>query len=146
DLAAEEQRQVEVNVEGTRRVVAFAARIDAGCLHHVSSIAAAGLYDGVFREDMFEEAEGLEHPYFATKHASEGIVRRECRIPFRIYRPGRVVGDSRTGEIDKVDGPMYFFKPLQKLRRLVPQWMPMIGLEGGRINIVPVDFVVAAMD
>lgn len=146
DLVADEQRQREVNVEGTRRVVAFAARIGAGCLHHVSSIAAAGLYEGVFREDMFDEADGLEHPYFATKHASEAIVRRECRIPFRIYRPGMVVGDSRTGEIDKVDGPMYFFKPLQKLRRLVPQWMPMVGLEGGRINIVPVDFVVAAMD
>jgi hypothetical protein len=26
-------------------------------LHHVSSIAAAGLYEGVFREDMFDEAE-----------------------------------------------------------------------------------------
>ena len=146
DLAADAQRQVDVNVEGTRRVVAFAAEIGAGCLHHVSSIAAAGLYDGVFREDMFDEAEGLEHPYFATKHAAEKIVRRECRVPFRIYRPGMVVGDSRTGEIDKIDGPMYFFKPLQKLRRLVPQWMPMVGLEGGRLNIVPVDFVVAAMN
>lgn len=146
DLAADEQRQFEANVDGTRNVVAFADAIGAGCLHHVSSIAAAGLYEGVFREDMFDEAEGLEHPYFATKHESEGIVRRDSRIPFRIYRPGMVVGDSRTGETDKVDGPMYFFKSLQKLRRLVPQWMPMVGLEGGRINIVPVDFVVAAMD
>ena len=146
DLTADEQIQREVNVEGTRRVVAFAAAIGAKCLHHVSSIAAAGLYEGVFREDMFDEAEGLDHPYFATKHESEAIVRRESRVPFRIYRPGMVVGDSRTGEIDKVDGPMYFFKPLQKLRRLVPPWVPMVGLEGGRINIVPVDFVVAAMD
>ncbi|MDT3679956.1 MAG: SDR family oxidoreductase [Burkholderiaceae bacterium] len=146
DLTADAQRQIEVNVEGTRRVVAFAAAIGAGCLHHVSSIAAAGLYEGVFREDMFDEAQGLEHPYFATKHESEGIVRRESRVPFRIYRPGMVVGDSRTGEIDKVDGPMYFFKPLQRLRRLLPQWMPMVGIEGGRINIVPVDYVVAAMD
>ncbi|HEY0879757.1 MAG TPA: SDR family oxidoreductase [Zeimonas sp.] len=146
DLTADAQRQIDVNVEGTRRVVAFANEVGAGCLHHVSSIAAAGLYDGVFREDMFEEADGLEHPYFATKHDSEGIVRQEARVPFRIYRPGMVVGDSHTGETDKVDGPMYFFKSLQKLRRLVPQWMPMVGIEGGRINIVPVDFVVAAMD
>lgn len=146
ELGADAQRQREVNVDGTRNVVAFADAIGAGCLHHVSSIAAAGLYEGVFREDMFDEAEGLDHPYFATKHESEGIVRRESRVPFRIYRPGMVVGDSRTGEIDKIDGPMYFFKSLQKLRRSVPQWMPMVGLEGGRINIVPVDFVVAAMD
>ncbi|NNF15194.1 MAG: SDR family oxidoreductase, partial [Gammaproteobacteria bacterium] len=57
-----------------------------------------------------------------------------------------VVGDSRTGEMDKIDGPYYFFKMIQKTRRLVPQWMPTIGIEGGRINIVPVDFVVDALD
>ncbi len=57
-----------------------------------------------------------------------------------------VVGDSRTGEMDKIDGPYYFFKLIQKLRRLLPPWMPTIGIEGGRINLVPVDYVVAAMD
>ena len=112
----------------------------------MSSIAAAGLYDGVFREDMFEEAEDLDHPYFKTKHDSEGIVRNECKRPFRIYRPGFVVGDSKTGYIDKIDGPYYFFKTLQKLRELLPPWMPTIGIEGGRINIVPVDFVADALD
>ncbi len=146
DLAADAEAQVAVNVEGTRNVVQFANAVKAGCLHHVSSIAAAGLYEGTFREDMFEEAEGLDHPYFATKHASEGIVRQEATVPFRIYRPGMVVGDSRTGEMDKIDGPYYFFKLIQRLRQLLPPWMPTIGLEGGRINIVPVDFVVAAMD
>jgi NAD(P)-dependent dehydrogenase (short-subunit alcohol dehydrogenase family)/thioester reductase-like protein len=146
DLKAGAEEQVAVNVEGTRNVVAFANAIGVGCLHHVSSIAAAGLYEGVFREDMFEEAENLEHPYYATKHESEGIVRREAKVPFRIYRPGLVVGDSRTGEMDKIDGPYYFFKLIQRLRQIVPSWMPTIGIEGGRINIVPVDFVVAALD
>ena len=112
----------------------------------MSSIAAAGLYDGVFREDMFEEARGLDHPYYASKHKGEGLVRAETEIAWRIYRPGIVVGDSRTGEIDKIDGPYYFFKLIQKLRDAVPAWVPMIGIEGGRINVVPVDFVVAAMD
>jgi thioester reductase-like protein len=67
-------------------------------------------------------------------------------VPWRIYRPAIVVGDSRTGEMDKIDGPYYFFKLIQKLRRMLPPWMPTIGIEGGRINIVPVDFVVDAMD
>ena len=124
----------------------FAQAVNAGCFHHVSSIAAAGLYDGVFREDMFDEAEDLDHPYFKTKHDSEAIVRRECKRPFRIYRPGFVVGDSKTGYIDKIDGPYYFFKFLQKMRKLLPPWMPMLGIEGGRINIVPVDFVADALD
>jgi NAD(P)-dependent dehydrogenase (short-subunit alcohol dehydrogenase family)/thioester reductase-like protein len=146
DLAADAESQEKANIDGTRHAVQAAEAMAAGCFHHTSSIAAAGLYDGVFREDMFEEAEELDHPYFRTKHESEGIVRRECKVPWRIYRPGIVVGHSRTGEIDKIDGPYYFFKLIQKLRRALPSWMPTIGIEGGRINIVPVDFVADAMD
>jgi NAD(P)-dependent dehydrogenase (short-subunit alcohol dehydrogenase family) len=146
DLKASAEEQTVANVDGTRHTVAFADAIQAGCFHHVSSIAAAGLYDGVFREDMFEEAEDLDHPYFRTKHDSEGIVRRELRRPWRIYRPGFVVGHSETGFIDKIDGPYYFFKTIQKMRQLLPPWMPTVGIEGGRINIVPVDFVAAALD
>jgi len=146
DLEADAESQVRVNVEGTRNVVEFAKAVDAGHLHHVSSIAAAGLYEGVFREDMFDEAENLDHPYFSSKHESEKIVRTECKVPWTVYRPAAVVGDSRTGEMDKIDGPYYFFKLIQRMRQILPPWMPAVGLEGGRINIVPVDFVVAALD
>lgn len=146
DLGADEETQVAVNIEGTRNTVDLAKAIDAGHFHHVSSIAAAGLYEGVFREDMFEEAEGLDHPYFQTKHESEKIVRQDCKVPWTVYRPAMVVGDSLTGEMDKIDGPYYFFKLIQRLRQLLPPWMPTVGLEGGRINIVPVDFVVNALN
>jgi NAD(P)-dependent dehydrogenase (short-subunit alcohol dehydrogenase family) len=146
DLKADEEVQVRANVEGTRNVVEFAKAVDAGHLHHVSSIAAAGLYEGVFREDMFDEAENLEHPYFMTKHESEKIVRKESKVPWTVYRPAFVVGDSVTGEMDKIDGPYYFFKVIQRMRQLLPPWLPAVGLEGGRINIVPVDFVVKAID
>jgi len=146
DLSADAESQIAANIDGTRAVVEFAKAVDAGHLHHVSSIAAAGLYEGVFREDMFEEAEGLEHPYFMTKHESEKIVRKESKVPWTVYRPALVVGDSHTGEMDKIDGPYYFFKLIQRMRQLLPPWMPSVGLEGGRINIVPVDFVVAAID
>ena len=78
DLDADEESQIAVNIEGTRNTVELAKAIDAGHFHHVSSIAAAGLYEGVFREDMFDEAENYEHPYFMTKHESEKIVRTDC--------------------------------------------------------------------
>jgi NAD(P)-dependent dehydrogenase (short-subunit alcohol dehydrogenase family) len=146
DLGADEESQVQVNIEGTRHVCEFAKAVDAGHLHHVSSIAAAGLYEGVFREDMFDEAENLDHPYFMTKHESEKIVRKESKTPWTVYRPALVVGDSTSGEMDKIDGPYYFFKLIQRMRQLLPPWFPAVGLEGGRINIVPVDFVVAAID
>ncbi|HET7573633.1 MAG TPA: SDR family oxidoreductase, partial [Solirubrobacterales bacterium] len=147
DMAAGAEAQEVANVEGTRHAVELAGAIDAGCFHQISSIAAAGLYPGTWTEDMFEEAERLDtHPYFRTKHESERIVREECPRPWRVYRPGIVVGDSRTGEIDKVDGPYYMFKLLQQARRVLPAWLPTIGVEGGEINIVPVDFVAAAID
>ncbi|WP_181363306.1 SDR family oxidoreductase, partial [Aeromonas sp. HMWF015] len=145
DLNAKAGIQQQVNTEGTRQAVQLAERLGTGQFHHCSSIAAAGLFDGLFREDMFDEAEHLDMPYFQTKHEAEGIVRNECTVPSRVYRPGIVVGDSNTGEMDKIDGPYYFFKTIQKLRRLLPPWMPAIGVEGGRINIVPVNFVVDAM-
>ena len=146
DLAASEESQFEANVEGTRNAVQCAEDLKAGCFQHVSSIAVGGKFDGTFREDMFEEAGELNHPYFFTKHQSEKVVRDECSIPYRIYRPASVVGHSKTGEADKIDGPYYCFKPLQSLRKALPPWFPLVGLDAGSFNIVPVDYVVDAMD
>src|SRR5918997_658686 len=146
DMTADAESQKVANIEGTRHMVELAEAVDAGRIHMVSSIAAAGLYRGVWREDMFEEAQDLDnHPYFRTKHDSERVVR-ESKRPWRVYRPGIVVGDSETGEMDKIDGPYYFFKLIQRARNAVPQWFPGVGIEGKQINIVPVDFVAKAMD
>jgi short-subunit dehydrogenase len=147
DMTADAESQKKANVEGTRHAVELAEKIEAGCFHMVSSIAAAGLYKGLWRETMFDEAENLDtHPYFRTKHDSERVVREEYSRPWRVYRPGIVVGHSETGEIDKVDGPYYFFKLIRRLRNAIPQWMPMLGIEGREINLVPVDFVARAID
>ncbi len=147
DMTADAETQKTANIEGTRHAVELAEEIEAGTFHIVSSIAAAGLYKGTWREDMFEEAENLDsHPYFRTKHESERVVREEYGRPWRVYRPGIVVGHSETGEMDKIDGPYYFFKLIQRLRNSLPQWMPTIGVEGKEINLVPVDFVAAAID
>jgi NAD(P)-dependent dehydrogenase (short-subunit alcohol dehydrogenase family) len=147
DMTADAESQRVANVEGTREAVKLAKELDAKHFHMVSSIAAAGLYKGTFTEDMFDEAEKVDnHPYFQTKHESEAVVREECEVPWRVYRPGIVVGHSETGEMDKIDGPYYFFKLLQRARNAVPQWFPGVGIEGREINIVPVDFVAKAMD
>jgi NAD(P)-dependent dehydrogenase (short-subunit alcohol dehydrogenase family) len=146
DLQATSEAQDLANIVGTDHALQFAHAVAAGCFHHMSSIAAAGLYQGSFRENMFEEATGLDHPYFRTKHESEALVRSRCERPWRVYRPGLVVGHSQTGQIDKVDGPYYFFKMIQKLRQSLPPWFPLVGFEGGYVNLVPVDYVVAAMD
>ena len=146
DMAADEASQAAANINGTLYAVQAAEAMQASCFHHVSSVAVSGLFRGTFREDMFEEAENLDHPYFRTKHESEKVVRQRCQIPFRIYRPSAVLGHSRTGEIDKIDGPYYSFKVIQKIRDTLPKWMPLVGVESGLNNVVPVDFVAKAID
>lgn len=146
DLDASEEAQVQANVEGTRHALQAAEKMQAGCFHYASSIAVAGLFPGIFREDMFEEAEKLVNPYLRTKHEAEKLVRTTAKVPCRIYRPGMVVGHSQTGETDKIDGPYFFFRLIKTLRDALPRWLPIVGIEGGRLNIVPVDYVAAAMD
>jgi len=146
DMTADEERNRVANVEGTRHAVELANAIEAGRFHHVSSIAAAGMYKGLFREDMFEEGQKLEHPYHRTKYESEKIARDQTRVPWRVYRPAIVVGNSQTGEMDKIDGPYYFFTAIKMARHYLPGWFPLIGPEFGHTNIVPVDYVAAALD
>jgi NAD(P)-dependent dehydrogenase (short-subunit alcohol dehydrogenase family) len=146
DLEADEESSRLANVEGTRQVVAFANRIEAARLHHMSSIAVAGArFKGRFTEDMFDEGQHLDHPYYQTKFEAEKVVRDESRVPFRVYRPGIVIGSSETGEADRVDGPYYTFKLIQRLRSALPPWTPLLGFEGGPLNLVPVDFVARAV-
>jgi NAD(P)-dependent dehydrogenase (short-subunit alcohol dehydrogenase family) len=71
---------------------------------------------------------------------------RASSARWRIYRPGLVIGSSETGAADRIDGPYYAFKLIQRLRGAIPPWVPLVGLEGGEINIVPVDFVARALD
>ena len=65
---------------------------------------------------MFDEGQKLPSAYHRTKFESEKIAREQSRVPWRVYRPAVVVGHSQTGEMDKIDGPYYFFKAIQKIR------------------------------
>ena len=95
---------------------------------------------------MFDEGQRLPSPYHRTKFESERIVREQPYVPWRVYRPGIVVGDSQTGEMEKIDGPYYFFKAIQRMRHLLPEWVPLVGLDLGYTNVVPVDWVAGALE
>ncbi|WP_193607174.1 SDR family oxidoreductase [Nocardioides lijunqiniae] len=146
DMTADDATNEQLNVGGTRHAVELAGRLEAGCFHQVSSVAAAGDHRGRFDETMFAEGQRLPSPYHRTKYESERIVREECEVPWRVYRPAIVVGDSTTGEMDKVDGPYYFFPLMKQLRDRLPAWLPLVGVDLGDTNVVPVDYVAAAMD
>ena len=146
DMTADDASNEALNVGGTRNAVELANALGAAHLHHVSSVAVAGERRGLFREDHFDEGQPLPSAYHRTKFESEKLVRETATVPWRVYRPAIVVGHSQTGEMDKIDGPYYFFKAIQKTRHALPEWVPLIGPELGYTNIVPVDFVAAAMD
>ncbi|MBJ7337320.1 SDR family oxidoreductase [Mycolicibacterium sp.] len=143
DVTADDEAQRAANVDGTRAVIDLAVGLDA-TLHHVSSIAVAGTFPGEYTEEDFDVAQELPTPYHQTKFEAEMLVRAATGLRHRIYRPAVVVGDSHTGEMDKIDGPYYFFGLLAKLAAL-PRFTPMLLPDTGRTNIVPVDFVAAAV-
>src|SRR3569623_914693 len=146
DMTADDETIVTLNGGGTRHALELADALEVGCFHQVSSVAVAGEYDGPFDESMFDEGQALTSPYHRPKFESERIVREESARPWRVYRPAIVVGHSETGAMDKVDGP-YFFIPLIKvLRDRLPAWLPLVGVDLGDTNVVPVDYVAKAID
>lgn len=132
-----------VDAEGTRAVIDVARQLDA-TLHHVSSIAVAGDFGGEYTEADFDVGQNLPTPYHQMMFEAESLVRSTPDLRYRIYRPAVVVGDSRTGEMDKIDGPYYFFGILAKLT-VLPSFTPLLLPDIGRTNIVPVDYVADAL-
>jgi NAD(P)-dependent dehydrogenase (short-subunit alcohol dehydrogenase family) len=146
DITAGDEVNDKLNIGGTRNALDLAGDLDAGVFHQVSSIAASGDHAGTWDETQFDVGQGFPSPYHRTKFESEKIVREECPVPWRVYRPAIVIGHSETGAMDKIDGPYYFFPALKALRDLIPGWVPIVGLDLGDTSLVPIDYVAKAMD
>jgi len=144
DLTADDEASIKANVEGTAQAIALAAELIAGCLHHVSSVAVAGDHEGMFTEEMFDVGQRLLTPYHRTKFEAERLVREQQDVPWRVYRPAVVVGDSATGEMDKIDGPYYLFPAINRLAGLPD--VPIVGPDLGDTNVVPVDYVAESLN
>ncbi|MFP4235657.1 MAG: SDR family oxidoreductase [Nitriliruptoraceae bacterium] len=147
DLTVAEAVARRVNVDGTAEVLRFcAAQPTPPRLQYVSTCYVSGRYDGVFTEDMLAEGQRFNNHYESTKHAAEVLVRAALDegLPGTIYRPGIVVGDSRTGETQKFDGPYLVARLLQR-QPLPVAMLPAVD-PTKRTALVPRDFVVDAMD
>jgi len=147
DLSVAPELAWSVNVEGTRNVVDLARGADELVrLQYVSTCYVSGRYPGLFFEDDLELGQRFSNHYEHTKHEAERIVAkaREAGMPVTIYRPSVVVGDSRTGETQKYDGPYYALQLIARQGRVAV--MPLPG-DPSRVhfNLVPSDFVVDAI-
>ncbi len=143
-LGAGRSEMRRVNVDGTRNVLdlGLAAR-RLRRLNHFSTAFVSGDRVGVILEDELAMRQRFHNPYEETKFQAELLVRRaQAELPATIYRPSIVVGDSRTGEIDRFEGPYALAILLVASPVAVP--LPLPGDAVAPLNVVPVDFVVDA--
>jgi len=143
-LAAPRAELRRVNVDGTRNVVELAsAARRLRRLNHFSTAYVSGDRVGVILEDELAIGQRFHNPYEETKFQAELLVRRaQADLPATIFRPSIVVGDSRTGEIDRFEGPYALAILLVASPLAVP--LPLPGDAVAPLNVVPVDFVVDA--
>ena len=148
DLAVPAEIAQRVNVDGTGNVLDFCRDCaDMRRLHYVSTAYVAGVRTGIVYEHELVLGQGHKNHYEATKFQAEVWVRDEIqrgRVPTTIYRPAIVVGDSRTGETQKFDGPYYLLRTISRALKMHGR-IPQFGNSAAPFNVVPVDFVVDAM-
>ena len=146
DLGVPLELAQRVNVDGTGNVLELCRSCrQLERLNYVSTAYVAGLRRGVVYEHELVLGQGFKNHYESTKFQAEVWVRRELeRVPTTIYRPAIVVGDSRTGETQKFDGPYFMLRVISRCERLgLP--IPQFGRSNAPFNVVPVDFVLDAL-
>ena len=145
DLTISRDLGLRVNVEGTRKVNAFARSLPhLRHYHYVSTCYVAGKRSGRILENELQHDEGFRNYYEETKHLAELEVEAlKAELPITIHRPAVVCGDSRSGETAKYDGIYYLIFYLLKWPSVLSTLN--IGNSEVALNLVPVDFVVEAM-
>ncbi|RPH71510.1 MAG: NAD-dependent epimerase/dehydratase family protein [Myxococcaceae bacterium] len=143
-LTISREEAFRTNVEGTRNVLELARecrRLER--LVHFSTCHVAGAREGVISEDELDRGQEFRNAWEESKfHAEKAVVRAMDALPVTIVRPSTVVGDSRTGEIDRFEGPYALGILLVASPLVVPLPLPGNGI--APLNVVPVDFVVQA--
>ena len=144
-LGVREDQARRVNVDGTRRVLELCREMKhLRRLDYMSTAYVCGDRVGVIAEDELDMGQHFRNAYEETKYEAEVMVRDAMQtLPVSVYRPSIVVGDSKTGEIDRFDGPYYVGILLVASPLAVP--LPLPGNGVAPLNVVPVDFVVEAM-
>jgi thioester reductase-like protein len=132
------------NVAGAAEILEFAtAASDLSLLVFHSTAHVAGDRTGVVYEDDLDAGQSFRNVVEETRMRGEQLVRRAMRrLPIAVVRPTAIVGDSRTGEFDRLEG-VYL---LVLLVVAAPQdiAIPFPGKGEAPLHVVPLDFVVRA--
>ncbi len=144
-LSAPKETAWRVNVDGTRNMLELARDCQKlRRFNYFSTCYVSGDRLGVIAEDELDRGQSFRNPYEETKFQAEKLVQRAAAtLPVTVFRPCSVVGDSRTGEIDRFEGPYYLGILLVTSPLVVP--LPLPGNGVAPLNVVPVDYVVSAV-
>jgi len=131
-----------INVEGTRRLLDFAAGArQLRSLAYVGTAYVAGERSDLVLESELAIGQSYRNTYEQTKAEAEALVRsRLGSLPGVILRPSIIVGDSRTGVTSSFK-MMYW--PLKIYARRL--WRTVPGYPDAVLDIVPVDYVASAV-
>jgi thioester reductase-like protein len=140
DHTLDEARRI--NVDGTRRVLDFAAKVrKLRSLAYVGTAYAAGERSGLILESELAVGQKYRNTYEQTKAEAEALVQSTLRhIPGMVLRPSIIVGDSLTGATSSFK-MMYW--PLKIYARSL--WRTVPGYPDAVLDIVPVDYVAKAV-
>jgi len=143
-LGAKRELVEQVNVDGTRTILELAGDCTKlRRLIHWSTAQVSGSRSGVILEEELDTGQRFRNIYEETKFRAERMVRDAARrIPITILRPGIIVGDSVSGEIDKFDGPYYLLVLI--VSSPLDVHLPLPGRGASPLNLVPIDYVVDA--
>lgn len=144
DPALDEGTAREANVKGAREVIEFGrAAKRLRCLVHFSSTFVSGNRTGLVLEDELDEGQGFRNAVEETLALSELMMRRAMlELPIVVLRPSQIVGDSQTGEIERLDGLYPLIVLLVSAPDGVP--LPLPPRADIPVHLVPIDFVVRA--
>jgi dephospho-CoA kinase len=143
-MGIDEDTARRVNVSGTRTMLELAS--DATRLErvvHWSTAMVSGDRKGTFFEEDLEAGQKFHNGYERTKYEAEKLVRAAMRrLPVTVLRPGIIVGDSKTGQIDTLDGPYYLITLIATNASGLR--LPLLGRGEAPLHLVPIDYVVEA--
>jgi nucleoside-diphosphate-sugar epimerase len=137
------------NIIGTQNLLFLAKKLS--CLkafHHISSYSVNGAPKKKVMENELNRNNILKDKYAASKLTAEIFVGQFDLpgVKKRVYRPGIVIGDTKVGKIQKIDGPYYFIDFVTKIKALHP-WIEKLGFfpfpcsKDSRFPIIPVDIL-----
>ena len=143
-LGVDAKTAEHVNVGGVREAIELAASCEKlECLVLHSTANVSGVRRGRVLEDDLKAGQSFRSVVEETKARAEKLVRGAMpRLPIAVMRPATIVGDSRTGEVDRFDGPYLLI--LLVVTSPPDLALPLPGPGDEALNLVPIDWVARA--